>query len=75
MVGVGLEEREGRHDIMPEVAQDGEEEYAVQMGPAEDEDGHTVEAIQFGNGRTKGLEPPRTFAGKWEHCRFPGIVS
>ena len=75
MVGVGLEEREGRHDIMPEVAQDGEEEYAVQMGPGEDEDGHTLEATQFGNGREKGLEPPRTFAGKWEHCRFPGIVS
>jgi len=75
MIGVGLEERGGRHDIMPEVAQDGEEEYAVQMVPGEDEDGHTLEAIQFGNGKEKGLEPPRTFAGKWEHCRFPGIVS
>ena len=58
MVGVGLEEREGRHDIMPEVAQDGEEEYAVQMGPGEDEDGHTLEAIQFVMGEKKVLSHP-----------------
>ena len=75
MIGVGLEERVGRHDIMPDIAQDGEEEYTVKMEPGEDEDGNILEAIQFGNGKEKGLEPPRTFAGKWEYCRFPGIVS
>ena len=75
MIGVGLEERVGRHDIMPDIAQDGEEEYAVKMMPGEDEEGNILEEIQFGNGKKKGLEPPRAFAGKWEHCKFLGIIS
>ena len=74
MVGVGLEEREGRHAIMPDVAQDGEEEYTVQIIPGEDEEGVTLEAVQFGNGEQKGLEPPHTFAGKRGQCRCTGIV-
>ena len=74
MLGVGFEERGGRHEIMPQVAQDGEEEYMVQMTPGEDEEGVTLETVQFGNGEQKGLEPPHTFAGKWGQCRCTGIV-
>ena len=74
MLGVGLEERGGRHEIMPQVAQDGEDEYIVQMTPGEDEEGAILETVQFGNGKQKVLEPPRTFAGKWGQCKFTGIV-
>ena len=64
MVGVGLEERGGRHAIMPDVAQDGEEEYAVQMGPGEDEEGNILETVQFGNGRERQvLSHPATLRG------------
>ena len=73
MVGAGLEERGGRHAIMPDVVQDGEEEYTVQMVPGEDEEGNILETVQFGNGRETGLEPPRNFAGKWGHCKFPCV--
>jgi len=74
MLGVGLEERGGRHEIMPQVAQDGEEEYLIQMTPGEDEEGVALEVVQFGNGAQKGLEPPHTFAGKWGQCRYTGVV-
>ena len=46
----------------------------VQMTPGEDEEGVTLEAVQFGNGEQKGLEPPHTFAGKWGQCRCTGVV-
>ena len=75
MIGVGFEQRGGRHDIIPDIAQDGEEEYSVKMTPGEDEDGNILEEIEPGNGKQKGLEPPRTFAGKWEHCKFLVIIS
>ena len=45
MLGVGLEERGGRHEIMPQVAQDGEEEYLIQMTPGEDEEGVALEVV------------------------------
>ena len=64
MIGVGLEEREGRHSLMPDIAQDGEEEYLVEMMPGEDEDGNTLEEVDFGNGKRRSLEPPCNSAGK-----------
>ena len=74
MLGVGLEERGSRREIMPQVAQDGGDEHIAQMTPGEDGEGAVLETIQLGNGKQKGLEPPRTFAGKWGHCEFTGIV-
>ena len=74
MVGVGLEEREGRHSLMPDIAQDGEEECFVKMMPGEDEDGGILEEVHFGNGKRRSLEPSCNFAGKRGQSKFPGIL-
>ena len=70
MVGVGLEEREGRHNIMPDIAQDGDGECFVKMMPGEDEDGNILEEVQFGNGKQRGLEPEEE---KPVQCNGAGI--
>ena len=70
-----LEEREGRRSLMPDIAQDGEEECFVKMMPGEDEDRDILEEVQFGNGKQIGLEPSCNFAGKWEQCKFSGVIT
>ena len=33
-----------------------------------------LEEVQFWNGKRRGLEPSCNFAGKWEQCKFTGII-
>ena len=70
MIGVGLEEREGRHSLMPDIAQDGDDECFVKMMHGEDEDGNILGEVQFGNGKQRGLEPEEE---KSMQCNFSGI--
>jgi len=74
MDGVGLEHRSGRHNLMPEVAKDGDDEKYIVMGTAEreeDEDEYLA-VISFGSGMEKGLEPVDR---EVKHSKFVGIFS
>jgi len=72
--GVGLEHRPGRHDLMPEVAKDGDNEKCVVMGTAEreEDDDEYLAVISFGCGMKQGLEPMYCEA---KHSQFIGIFS
>ena len=74
MEGVGLEHRSGRHDLMPEVAKDGDNEKCVVMGTAEreDEDDGYLSVISFGCGENQGLE---SVCCEAKYSQFVGIFS
>ena len=74
MEGVGLEHRSGRHDLMPEVAKDGDNEKCVVMGIAEreDEDDEYLSVISFGCGENQGLE---SVCCETKYSQFVGIFS